>query len=80
MDEILILLNGKRIFKFYESSLMVGGSEDFALLDVAEKILPAFVWDSFIKWHKHSNCDGDNETKSIKHGNFEYRFINWYWD
>lgn len=80
MDEIVIFLKGEAIFSFFETSLMVCGCEDFALFDEAEKILPAFVWDSFLKWHKNSNWDGDNETKSIKHGNYEYRFINWYWD
>lgn len=80
MDEIAIFLNGVCIFSFFETSLMVGDRKDFAFFDDAEKILPAFVWDSFSKWHKHSSLDGDNATKSIKHGNYEYLFINWYWD
>lgn len=80
MDEISIFLNGVRIFQFFETPLMVCGGDNFAFFDVAKKILPAFVWDSFLEWRKHSNLDGDNETKSIKHGNYEYLFLNWYWD
>lgn len=80
MDEISIFLNEAHIFSFFETPLMVCGRTDFALLDVAEKILPSFVWDSFLEWRKHSNVNGDNETKSIKHGNYEYMFLNWYWD
>ena len=80
MDEISIFLNDVKIFSFFESPLMVCGCDNFAFFDEAEKILPAFVWVSFLEWHKHSNCDGENETKSIKHGNYEYVFLNWYWD
>lgn len=80
MDEIEIFLNGVYVFSFFETPLMVCCCKNFALLDVAGKILPAFVWDSFLEWHKHSNWDGTNETKEIKHGFITYRFFNHYWD
>lgn len=80
MDEIEIFLNGVYVFSFFETSLMVCGCKNCALLDVAEKILPSFVWDSFLEWHKNSNWDGVNETKEIKHGIITYRFFNHYWD
>lgn len=80
MDEIAIFLNGVCIFSFFETPLMVCGHDNFAFFDKAEKILPAFVWDSFLEWHKHSNWDGTNETKEIKHGIITYRFFNHYWD
>lgn len=80
MDEIEIFLNGVYVFSFFESALMVCGCKNFASLDDAEKILPSFVWDSFLEWRKRSNWDGDNETKEIKHGIITYRFFNHYWD
>lgn len=80
MDEIEIFLNGVYVFSFFETSLMVCGRKNFALLDDAEKILPAFVWNTFQEWHKHSNWDGDNGTKEIKHGIITYKFFNHYWD
>lgn len=80
MDEIKIFLNGVYVFSFFETSLMICGSKNYALLDDAEKILPAFVWESFLKWHKNSSWNGDNETKEIKHGIVTYRFFNHYWD
>lgn len=82
MDEIEIILNGIYVFSFFETSLMMCGEnvKNSALFDVAEKILPAFVWKLFLEWHKHSSWDGDNETKEIKHGIITYRFFNHYWD
>lgn len=81
MDEIEIFFKGVYIFSFFETSLMIcSNSKNCALLQDAEKILPAFVWNSFLEWHKHSDWDGDNETKEIKHGIITYRFFNHYWD
>lgn len=47
MDEIEIFFNGVYVFSFFETSLMVCGCKEFASLDDAEKILPAFVWNTF---------------------------------
>lgn len=82
MDEITIFLNGERVFSFFETSLMMVGDnvKNSALFDVAEKILPTFVWNLFLSWHIHSSWDGDNETKVIKHGIITYKFFNHYWD
>ena len=53
MDEIEVFFHGLYVFSFYETSLMMCGDNviNAALFDVAEKILPAFVWDSFLEWH-----------------------------
>lgn len=80
MDEIEIFFNGVYVFSIFETSLMVCGCKNYALLDDAKKILPAFVLSFFSEWHKHSSWDGDNETKEIKHGIITYRFVNHYWD
>lgn len=60
MDEIEIFFNGVYVFSIFETYLMVCNNKNYALLEDAEKILPAFVWKLFLEWHEHSNLDGTN--------------------